>query len=55
MSESQTDFWFPAKKFGWGWGPPVKWQGWMGNGFSRVKAETRIEPLLGRSGNDGNA
>ena len=22
-------FWFPAKRYGWGWGPPVKWQGWV--------------------------
>lgn len=21
-------YWFPAKKFGWGWGPPATWQGW---------------------------
>jgi uncharacterized membrane protein len=21
--------WFPAKRFGWGWGPPVRWQGWV--------------------------
>lgn len=21
-------FWFPAKRYGWGWGPPVRWQGW---------------------------
>lgn len=21
-------YWFPAKRFGWGWGPPVAWQGW---------------------------
>ena len=20
--------WFPAKRYGWGWGPPVTWQGW---------------------------
>ena len=26
MSEKQI--WFPAKKSGWGWGPPVTWQGW---------------------------
>lgn len=19
---------FPAKRYGWGWGPPVTWQGW---------------------------
>ncbi len=23
-----SDFWFPAKRFGWGWGPPIRWQGW---------------------------
>jgi hypothetical protein len=22
-------FWFPAKKFGYGWGPPNCWQGWL--------------------------
>lgn len=22
------DIWFPAKRRGWGWGPPVRWQGW---------------------------
>jgi hypothetical protein len=21
-------YWFPAKRHGWGWGPPVAWQGW---------------------------
>jgi hypothetical protein len=21
-------FWFPAKRYGWGWGPPSRWQGW---------------------------
>jgi hypothetical protein len=21
--------WFPAKKYGWGWGPPCCWQGWL--------------------------
>jgi hypothetical protein len=22
------DYWFPAKRYGWGWGLPTKWQGW---------------------------
>ena len=22
-------FWFPAKRYGWGWGLPVRWQGWV--------------------------
>jgi hypothetical protein len=21
-------YWFRAKRYGWGWGPPVTWQGW---------------------------
>jgi hypothetical protein len=21
-------FWFPAKRYGWGWGLPITWQGW---------------------------
>ena len=21
-------YWFPAKRYGWGWGPPVTWEGW---------------------------
>lgn len=23
------NYWFPAKRFGWGWGPPRTWQGWV--------------------------
>jgi hypothetical protein len=23
-----SGYWFPAKRFGWGWGFPVAWQGW---------------------------
>jgi hypothetical protein len=22
-------YWFPAKRYGWGWGPPNCWQGWV--------------------------
>ena len=22
-------YWFPAKRYGWGWGPPQRWQGWV--------------------------
>jgi hypothetical protein len=22
-------WWFPAKRYGWGWGLPVRWQGWV--------------------------
>lgn len=27
MSESK--YWFPAKRYGWGWGFPSMWQGWV--------------------------
>jgi len=23
------DYWFPAKRTGWGWGLPQTWQGWV--------------------------
>ena len=22
-------YWFPAKRYGWGWGMPRRWQGWV--------------------------
>ena len=25
----QRNYWFPAKRYGWGWGFPATWQGWM--------------------------
>jgi len=27
MSEQQ--YWFPAKRYGYGWGLPATWQGWV--------------------------
>jgi hypothetical protein len=24
----EPKYWFPAKRRGWGWGPPRAWQGW---------------------------
>ena len=27
--DKDHSFWFPAKRYGWGWGLPVKWQGWI--------------------------
>ena len=29
MNQEHNKFWFPAKSYGWGWGLPVKWQGWL--------------------------
>ncbi len=25
---TSRDIWFPAKRYGWGWGFPCAWQGW---------------------------
>ena len=47
--------WFPAKRYGWGWGLPVAWQGWIvliafvglfGAGFLVFPPSTEIGPLL---------
>ena len=27
--DQDREIWFPAKRYGWGWGLPVKWQGWV--------------------------
>lgn len=26
---SPAYYWFPAKRYGYGWGLPVRWQGWV--------------------------
>lgn len=25
----EPKYWFPSKRYGWGWGPPSSWQGWV--------------------------
>jgi hypothetical protein len=25
----KKEIWFPAKRYGFGWGLPVRWQGWI--------------------------
>jgi hypothetical protein len=29
MRYEPRDIWFPAKRYGWGWGFPIAWQGWV--------------------------
>jgi hypothetical protein len=29
MEQDKPDYWFPVKRYGWGWGLPVRWQGWL--------------------------
>jgi hypothetical protein len=26
---TESGYWFRAKRYGWGWGLPAKWQGWL--------------------------
>ena len=28
MSETPR-YWYAAKRYGWGWGPPITWEGWV--------------------------
>ena len=28
-STDEHRYWFPAKRYGWGWGVPTTWQGWV--------------------------
>lgn len=29
MSTNSPNYWFRAKRYGWGWGLPSSWQGWV--------------------------
>jgi hypothetical protein len=29
MPSDDPRYWFPAKRYGWGWGPPLTWEGWI--------------------------
>jgi hypothetical protein len=29
VEQAKPDYWFAAKRYGWGWGFPVRWQGWV--------------------------
>lgn len=29
MTSEKPRYWFPAKRYGWGWGVPSCWQGWV--------------------------
>jgi hypothetical protein len=54
MSDGQP-YWFPAKRYGWGWGLPRTWQGWvvpaafiglLGIGFLMFPPDTKLGFLL---------
>jgi hypothetical protein len=47
MAHDDDDIWFPAKRYGWGWGFPRTWQGWLTIGLYLVMlliGGTSIDP-----------
>lgn len=44
----KKDYWFPPRTYGWGWGLPNVWQGWLGYGVAAflVIATVLIFPLV---------
>jgi hypothetical protein len=58
MDESgeRSRYWFPAKRYGWGWGLPSRWQGWAvlvgygavmtGAGVAGALLEAPLGPVL---------
>ena len=36
MQTNERQVWFRAKKYGWGWGLPCAWQGWVAFGVLMV-------------------
>ncbi|MFA6289708.1 MAG: hypothetical protein WC661_20185 [Opitutaceae bacterium] len=56
MNTRHNKIWFPAKTYGYGWGPPVCWQGWVvmavfavlvGAGVIVIPQEKHMEVFLG--------
>lgn len=46
--KDQNQYWFPAKRRGWGWGPPTVWQGWavlIGILVANIAAAAELLPL----------
>jgi hypothetical protein len=29
VQSNEPSHWFPSKRYGWGWGLPVRWLGWL--------------------------
>ena len=55
MTTPPKNYWFPAKTFGWGWGLPTCWQGWvvtvayvvlLGGGALVIEHSKRFAPFF---------
>jgi hypothetical protein len=47
-SDGSHPIWFPAKRYGWGWGLPIAWQGWVVMAIWFVVVITGASFLAGR-------
>lgn len=47
----KDDYWFPLRRYGWGWGLPVRWQGWLvyGVAFALLAAMFFVFPPATRA------
>lgn len=45
-------YWFPAKRYGFGWGAPTGWQGWLVLAvfFILVGIVAALQPTIGYAG-----
>jgi hypothetical protein len=43
---TEHEYWFPAKRYGWGWGLPSCWQGWgvLVTYFGLIALDIRLVP-----------
>lgn len=32
----KSNYWFRSRRYGWGWGLPVRWQGWLTYGAGLI-------------------
>ena len=42
----EKDYWFPTRKYGWGWGLPTRWQGWLVYGAALLLLISIFLPLF---------
>jgi hypothetical protein len=48
--QTERKYWFPAKRYGWGWGIPCSWRGWLVLAAFRSAARGWLIPLSTRHG-----
>jgi hypothetical protein len=52
MHKPSTRYWFPAKRYGWGWSLPCCWQGWTVLAIYVLAMAVTIPLINARLGNN---